>query len=81
MTDWNTITLKEVKQMDIEYLKKVLSRIKYDLEWNSDYAGWTYKSEKTIVDYIYEEENTILNPKELEGEIDKLIENYLNFKL
>ena len=65
-----------LKESDKEYIKKVLKREKNSLEYDSEYGGWTRDGEY-LVNYLFEHENTYLNPKELESTIDELMEEIL----
>lgn len=71
---------KEVKQAieilrkaDYEYIEKVLQREKNQLEYDSVYGGWLIRDEYAV-DFFYKNENTYLNPKELESLIETIIE-------
>lgn len=74
--DYDKISFREVEKKDIEYLRKVLDREKDKIVNDSDYGGWCIGTEYAV-DYLYNNENTILNPKELEGWIDEIIEDEL----
>lgn len=73
-------TYNELLEDDIKYIREVLQRLKNDITWDEDYYGWLLQEEKPLTEYLFEEENTIINPKELEGEIDNIIENELKIK-
>lgn len=62
-----------LKQADYKYIKEVLKREKNQLDYNSEYDGWLIGN-KYAVDFFYNNENTYLNPKELESFIDTIIE-------
>ena len=67
---------KVLKEFDREYIRKILKREKNSLEYDSEYEGWTRDGEY-LVDYLFKNENTYLNPKELESTIDELMEEIL----
>lgn len=68
--------IKVLKESDKEYIRKVLEREKNSLEYDSEYGGWT-RDGKYLVNYLFNHENTYLNPKELESTIDELMEEIL----
>lgn len=79
----NKVKIKEIeqainilKESDKEYIRKVLKREKYSLEYDSEYGGWV-KDGEYLVNYLFNHENTYLNPKELESTIDELMEEIL----
>lgn len=77
--DYNTASFREVEKQDVEYIRKVINKLKDDLEYDEWFGGWCL-GEQALVDYFYEEENTILNPKELEGYMEEIIEDELKLK-
>jgi len=74
MSFYETATFNEVKKNDVENIRKVLNENKDKLNYDKDYAGWCIGSEY-VVDYLYENGETVINPKELEGDVDEIIEN------
>ena len=68
-----------LKREDYKYITKVLKEHKHQLNYDTDYAGW-YIENKTLEEYLFEEENTYLNPKELGEVIEDVIENELKLK-
>ena len=62
-----------LKQEDKKYIKNVLMKELYRLEYDWEYEGWVVGDEPAS-DFIYRNENTLLNPKELEGVIDEVID-------
>ena len=68
--------IKVLKESDREYIRKVLEREKNSLEYDSEYQGWVRNGEY-LVNYLFNHENTYLNPKELESTIDELMEEIL----
>lgn len=77
--DYNTASFKEVIEQDIKYIKEVINKLKDNLEYDEWFGGWCI-GEQSLVEYFFEEENTILNPKELEGYMEEIIENELKLK-
>lgn len=73
------MTYKEVRNRDIQYIENVLQKIKDRLEYDEWFGGWCI-GEESLIDYFYNEETTYLNPKELEGEMEDIIENKLKVK-
>lgn len=65
--------IKTLKKTDYEYIKKVLKREQNKLIYDLDFEGW-FIGDKDVRDFFYTEENTYLNPKELEGFINEIIE-------
>lgn len=65
-----------LKAEDKKYIEKILKREKSLLEYDSEYEGWTRDGEY-LVNYLFKNENTYLNPKELESTIDELMEEIL----
>ena len=63
-----------LKQADYKYIKNVLKNNKHQLFYDTDFGEWTIE-DKNIIDYFFEEENTYLNPKELKGFIEEIIDN------
>lgn len=80
MSFYDNASFKEVEQQDIEYIRGVLNKLKDDLSFDEDYYGWLLGGEKPLTEYFFEEENTILNPKELEGYMEDIIEKELKIK-
>ena len=79
--NYNTATFKEVEQQDIECIRNVLKNIpKKDLIFNEDYYGWLLWGEKPLDEWFFEEGYCILNPKELVGYMEDIIENELKIK-
>ena len=79
MSYYETATFKEVEQKDVENIRRILNDHKDKLVYDEDYAGWCINSEY-IVDYLYDNGETVINPKELEGYIDEIIEDELKLK-
>lgn len=75
--DYKNASFKEVREQDVEYLRNVIKKIADKIEYDEYFGGWSI-GETPLRDYIYEEENTILNPKELEGFMEEIIEDELN---
>ena len=79
--NYNTASFKDVEKEDINYIRNVLFSLKDNLSYDKDfYGGWVLNNERPLVEYFFEEENTILNPKELEGYMEEIIENELKLK-
>lgn len=72
-------TFKEILEQDIEYMRNVIYTLKNNLEYDEFFGGWSI-GETPLVEYFYENENTILNPKELEGYMEEIIEDELKLK-
>lgn len=72
-------TFEEILENDIKYIENVLIREKDRLEYDDWFGGWCI-GETPFIDFLYEEENTILNPKELEGYAEEIIEDKLGLK-
>lgn len=71
--NYDKATFKEVQKQDIQYLKEIIQREWDKIEYDEYFGGYCI-GETPLRDYIYEEENTILNPKELEGYMEDIIE-------
>lgn len=65
--------IETLKKADYEYIKEVLQREKNQLDYDSEYDGWSIGNEYAV-DFFYKNENTYLNPKELESFIETIIE-------
>ena len=65
--------IEVLRQEDKKYIKKVLIPELWRITYDFDYMGW-FVGEEPVRDFIYKNENTLLNPKELEGAIDEIIE-------
>ena len=68
-----------LRQEDYRYIEKVLEEHKDKLNYDVDFAGWCI-GESTVREYLFEEENTYLNPKELGEVIEEIIEDNLKLK-
>ena len=79
MSDFKNKTFKEVLEEDIQYLRKILNDRKDLLHWDDEYAGWFCDDEPLEMN-LFMEENTILNPKELMGYAEEIIEDEMNLK-
>ena len=66
--------IETLKKADYKYIEKVLKREKSKISYDFDYCGWTIQGEYGV-DFLYENESTYLNPKELESAIDEIIED------
>ena len=77
--DYDKATFKEVLEQDIIYIRNVIYELKNKITYDEYFGGWCI-GETPLRDYIYEEENTILNPKELEGYMEEIIEDELKLK-
>lgn len=65
--------IETLKKADYEYIKEVLKKEKNQLDYDSEYDGWLIGNEYAV-DFFYKNENTYLNPKELESFIETTIE-------
>ena len=72
--NYEKATFKEVEKQDIEYLREILNREKEGLNYDEDYAGW-FMDDEPLEMFLFMEENTILNPKELMGYAEEIIED------
>lgn len=77
--NYETATFKEVEKQDVEYLREVLNREKEGLNYDKDYAGW-FMDDEPLEMFLFMEENTILNPKELMGYAKEIIEDEMKLK-
>lgn len=66
--------IKILKEADRDYIKSVLEREKENIIYDFDYQGYCVNDEY-VIDYFFKNENTYLNPKELESMIEEIIEN------
>lgn len=66
-------TFKEIKEMDRIYLERVLKDLFKDISYDENYCGYVINGYKPLTEYLFEEENTILNPKELEEICDEIM--------
>lgn len=79
--NFETATFKEVEKEDIKTIRKVLNNTpKEDLIFDEDYYGWLLWGEKPLDEWFFEEGYCILNPKELVGYMEDIIENELKLK-
>lgn len=70
-------SLKVLQEADEKYLKDIIEREYDNMSYDISYQGW-YRKNIPMVQYLFENENTYLNPKELESTIDKIMENIMN---
>lgn len=75
--DYENKSFKEVLTEDLKYCMDIIKREKRNVWYNRDMGVW-YIGEDEIVDYLWYNENTILNPKELVGYIEKYINEETN---
>lgn len=73
------MTYKEVREKDIEYIRNVIIQLAHRLEYDEWFGGWCL-GEEPLVDYFYNNETTYLNPKELEGYMEEIIEDEMGLK-
>ncbi len=73
------MTYKEVRDKDIEYIRNVIMQLAHRLEYDEWFGGWCL-GEEPLVDYFYNNETTYLNPKELEGYMEEIIEDEIGLK-
>ena len=73
------MTYKEVREKEIEYIKNVIMQLAHRLEYDEWFGGWCL-GEEPLVDYFYNNETTYLNPKELEGYMEEIIEDEIGLK-
>ena len=64
--------IEMLKKADYEYIKEVLKREKSQLDYDSECDRWLIGN-KYAVDFFYKNENTHLNPKNLESFIETII--------
>lgn len=69
-------TYLEIYQNDIHYIQNFLKDNLEELYFDEDYYGWFFTDEP-LIDYLYYEGITILNPKEIIGTIENFIEKIL----
>lgn len=72
-------TIGQALKKDIEYLREIITRESNKLEYDEYFGGWCI-GETPLRDWIYENENTLFNPKELEGYMEQIIEDELKLK-
>ncbi len=72
-------TWEELKELDLSYVRNILSSIENDIEYDEWFGGWCI-GERPISEYLFEEETLYLNPKELEGYIEEIIEDEMKIK-
>ena len=77
--NYDKATFKEVVEQDIAYMRAVIYDLKDKITYDEYFGGWCI-GETPLRDYFYEEENTILNPKELEGYMEDIIQYELELK-
>lgn len=77
--NFETATYKEVRDKDIEYIRNVIMQLAHRLEYDEWFGGWCL-GEEPLVDYFYNNETTYLNPKELEGYMEEIIEDEIGLK-
>ena len=77
--DYDKVSFREVEENDIKRIKIILRFYKDKLNYDEEYMGWCIGSER-IVDFLYENNETVINPKELEGFIDEFIEEELKIE-
>lgn len=75
--DLMNMSIEELFEQDLEYCIEVINREKRNLWFNEEAKAW-YIGEDEIPEYLWKNENTILNPKELIGRIERYIENETN---
>ena len=73
----NKKSFDDILKQDIDYIRNVLNGLKNNLSFDENYYGWLLDEEKPLTEYFFEEENTIINPKELESCMEDIIENEL----
>ena len=70
-----SLTYKELLKKDLKYIKNVfkenIDNLIYDEEWES-YLLW---GEKPLDEWFFEDGDTILNPKDLTGYMNEMIDN------
>lgn len=69
-------TFKEILEEDMEYCKKLLKENIRLIHYDKDAQAW-FINETEIVDELWYEYNTTINPKELIGYIEEFIEDEL----
>lgn len=77
--NYEKASFKEVKEDDKKYLEEILEREKENLKYDEKYAGW-FCDDEPLEMFLFMEENTILNPKELMGYAEEFIENKLKLR-
>lgn len=76
---YKNLNFECIKKEDIKYIRDILKRKKDLLSWDEEYAGW-FLLDEPIEMYLFMEENTILNPKELMGDVENIIENEMRIE-
>ena len=80
MYDFDNMTLKEIREIDLKIVREeVLEKNKDRLYYDEDCQAWFIGGEE-IVDELWYDPYTIINPKELIGYIEEIIEDEMKIK-
>ena len=77
--DLEKLSYKAVLDMDIKYIRNVLKTLAENIEYDEFFGGWCI-GDQPLREYFFEEEDTYLNPKELEGYMEEIIEDEMGLK-
>lgn len=72
--DFDKMTLKEVRDVDLEIVKDFLKEKIDDLWYNDEHTSW-FIDDTELVDELYYDNYTILHPKEIIGYVEEIIED------
>ena len=78
--NFDLLTYKEVRDIDLKNIRRFLNNNKHLLYYDNDYDGWCIRRSvyDTVVNELYYDNITYINPMELERYIDDIIEKEMN---
>lgn len=79
MTDFDNMTLKEIREIDLENCRKFLNEYKDELYYDKDAMSWYIDGEE-VVDILWYDIYTIIHPKEIIGYVEEIIEDEMKIK-
>lgn len=80
MFNIKTQTWEQLLELDLKYIKNILEKNKESINYDDWTGAWCFDNGEEIADYLYFYENTYLNPKELTGYIEEIIEDEMKMK-
>lgn len=72
--NFDEMTLKEIREMDLKNCRKFLEENKDLLHYDKESEAW-FIDDNEIVDELYYDIYTIIHPKEIIGYVEEIIEN------
>lgn len=79
MYDFDNMTLKEIRDLDLAIIKDWLEENRDDLSYDTYSESW-FIGDEEIVDALYYDVYSIIHPKEIINYVEEIIEDEMEIK-